>query len=258
MRAVSSTTPSSASTAATVGSTAPETKPEMPRPHGAQLAGISMPLHEPLPADAKPGSRHRPWMRLTAWEMDLLRARMGSCVVGPPSEADIRWTLEVEGRGPENYRIAKAKAEATGEPFLDEDNLREPGQDSAGSGSARPTEVPISPDAFKNSHHAPNGKAQSDSHKVIDTKVNTENAATLIERTSFEDRLVQAELGLQMLKDQYEGKDQGKRVGPEETQGSLKKVKGKKWQAAEGDWIMVEDLEPFVIVDNKTTRKKTG
>ncbi|KAL8803302.1 MAG: hypothetical protein Q9182_003260 [Xanthomendoza sp. 2 TL-2023] len=229
----------------------------MPRPHGAQLAGISMALHGTPPADARPGSRHAPWMRLTAWEMAVLRTRVSKTAIWPPSEAIIQHELAAAGRGPENYRIAKAKSEATGEPFLDDDNLGEPGQNSAGSGSVRRTQVPVSPDALKDSHQGSDGKAQFDSHKVIDTKVNTDNAAAHTERTSLQDRLVQAELKLQMLMDQYEGNDQGKRVGREERQGHPKSLNQKKWQTAEEGWIMVEDLDPFVIVSNKTTRQKT-
>ncbi|KAL8790306.1 MAG: hypothetical protein Q9213_000658 [Squamulea squamosa] len=98
------------------------------------VAGIStsnaLSLLSPPPADAKPGSEHAPWMRLTEYEMAKLRKRMKKNAIWSPSETMIRRELADAGRGPENYRSAKAKSEATGEPFVDDDNLasRTPGQ----------------------------------------------------------------------------------------------------------------------------------
>ncbi|KAL8694232.1 MAG: hypothetical protein Q9224_003608 [Gallowayella concinna] len=266
--AVSSTVPSSASVAATVGSTAPETERKMPRPCAVQgstgtnvhsvVAGIptssALSLLDPPPADAKPGSKHAPWMRLTEWETAMLRKQGRKGANWSPSEAVTRHMLAAAGRGRENYRIAKAKSEATGEPFVDDDNLGEPTQDSAGSASIRRTHVPVSPDAVADHHHASNGKARKDPHDFIGKNINTEIATAIVEKSLLQDCLVQAEKKLQMMKDRYEGKDQGKRVGTEETQGSPKNGNGMQCQAAEEDWIMVEDLESFVIVENETTR----
>lgn len=98
------------------------------------VAGIStsnaLSLLSPPPADAKPGSEHAPWMRLTEYEMAKLRKRMKKNAIWSPSETMIRRELADAGRGPENYRSAKAKSEATGEPFVDDDHLasRTPGQ----------------------------------------------------------------------------------------------------------------------------------
>lgn len=98
------------------------------------VAGIStsnaLSLLDPPPADANPGSEHAPWMRLTDWEMAKLRKRMKKNAIWSPSETMIRRELADAGRGPENYRSAKAKSEATGEPFVDDDDLasRTPGQ----------------------------------------------------------------------------------------------------------------------------------
>ena len=111
-----------------------EKTPRPPRPPGAMgtnvhsaVAGIStsnaLSLLSPPPADAKPGSDHAPWMRLTEWEMAKLRKRMKKNAIWSPSETMIRRELADAGRGPDNYRAAKANSEATGEPFIDEDNL---------------------------------------------------------------------------------------------------------------------------------------
>ncbi|MCJ1256445.1 hypothetical protein MMC24_004266 [Lignoscripta atroalba] len=108
--------------------------PRPPRPPGAMgtnvhsaVAGIStsnaLSLLSPPPPDAKPGSEHAPWMRLTEWEMAKLRKRMKKNAIWSPSETMIRRELSEAGRGPENYRLAKAKADATGEEFIDDDNI---------------------------------------------------------------------------------------------------------------------------------------
>lgn len=91
------------------------------------VAGIStsnaLSLLSPPPADAKPGSEHAPWMRLTEYEMAKLRKRMKKNAIWSPSETMIRRELADAGRGPENYRSAKANSDITGEPFIDDDNL---------------------------------------------------------------------------------------------------------------------------------------
>lgn len=108
--------------------------PRPPRPPGAMgtnvhsaVAGIStsnaLSLLSPPPADAKPGSVHAPWMRLTEWEMAKLRKRMKKNAIWTPSETMIRRELSIAGRGPENYRSAKAKSEAEGTEFVDDDNI---------------------------------------------------------------------------------------------------------------------------------------
>ena len=105
-----------------------------PRPPGAMgtnvhsaVAGIStsnaLSLLSPPPVDAKPGSQHAPWMRLTEWEMAKLRKRMKKNAIWSPSETMIRRELSDAGRGPENYRSCKAKADALGTEFIDEDKI---------------------------------------------------------------------------------------------------------------------------------------
>jgi hypothetical protein len=91
------------------------------------VAGIStsnaLALLKPPPADAVPGSEHAPWLKLTPWEMAKLRKRMKKNAVWNPSETMIRRELSQLSRGPENYHIAKAKARAAGEPFVDSANI---------------------------------------------------------------------------------------------------------------------------------------
>lgn len=105
-----------------------------PRPHGTMgtnvhsaVAGIStsnaLSLLEPPPADAKPGSQHAPWMRLTEWEMAKLRKRMKKNAIWSPSETMIKRELADAGRGPDNYRSSKSRAEAAGEEFTDVDQI---------------------------------------------------------------------------------------------------------------------------------------
>ena len=111
-----------------------EKTPRPPRPPGmvgtnvhSAVAGIStsnaLSLLSPPPADAKPGSEHAPWMRLTEYEMAKLRKRMKKNAIWSPSETMIRRELADAGRGPDNYRNAKANSDITGEAFIDDDNL---------------------------------------------------------------------------------------------------------------------------------------
>ena len=91
------------------------------------VAGIStsnaLALLKPPPPDAVPGSEHAPWLKLTPWEMAKLRKRMKKNAVWNPSETMIRRELSQLARGPENYHIAKAKARAAGEAFVDSANI---------------------------------------------------------------------------------------------------------------------------------------
>ena len=93
----------------------------------SQVAGIStsnaLSLLPAPPPDAKPGSEHAPWMRLTEYEMAKLRKRMKKNAIWTPSETMIRRELADAGRGPDNYRSKKADAEEKGEEFLDVDNI---------------------------------------------------------------------------------------------------------------------------------------
>ena len=108
--------------------------PRPPRPPGTMgtnvhsaVAGIStsnaLSLLSPPPTDAKPGSIHAPWMRLTEWEMAKLRKRMKKNAIWTPSETMIRRELSLAGRGPDNYKSTKSKCDAAGEDFIDDDNI---------------------------------------------------------------------------------------------------------------------------------------
>ncbi|KAL9100110.1 MAG: hypothetical protein Q9163_004471, partial [Psora crenata] len=104
-----------------------------PRPPGtgtnvhSSVAGIStsnaLSMLPKPPPDAILGSEHAPWMRLTDYEMALLRKRMKKNAIWTPSETMIRRELADAGRGPDNYRKKKAEAEEIGEEFLDIDNI---------------------------------------------------------------------------------------------------------------------------------------
>lgn len=91
----------------------------------SQVAGIStsnaLAQLSPPPADAKPGSVYAPWLKLTAYEMAVLRKQMKKNAIWNPSDTMIRRELQRKGRGREAYEKEKARCEATGEPFLNED-----------------------------------------------------------------------------------------------------------------------------------------
>lgn len=93
----------------------------------SSVAGIStsnaLALLKPPPEDAKVGSEDLPWLRLTDWEMTKLRKKMKKNAVWQPSEIMINRELARNGRGWECYRAAKAQAEATGEEFIDCDDI---------------------------------------------------------------------------------------------------------------------------------------
>lgn len=74
----------------------------------------------PPPPDAQPGSRHAPWLRLSEYEMAILRKEMKKNAKWDPSETMINRELAKKGRGRENYEKAKARAKARGESLLDE------------------------------------------------------------------------------------------------------------------------------------------
>ena len=108
--------------------------PRPPRPPGAMgtnvhssVAGIStsnaLSLLTPPPPDAKPGTKHQPWLRLTEWEMAKLRKRMKKNAIWTPSETMIRRELSIAGRGPDNYKKSQQRAKDTGEDFIDDDDI---------------------------------------------------------------------------------------------------------------------------------------
>lgn len=102
--------------------------PRPPRPPGvmgtnvhSQVAGIStsnaLAKLQPPPDDAPIGSEHRPWGRLTQFELAKLRKRMKKNAVWQPSTTMINRELNQLERSLSHYRAAKAEAEAADRPF---------------------------------------------------------------------------------------------------------------------------------------------
>ena len=158
--------------------------PRPPRPPGmvgtnvhSAVAGIStsnaLSLLSPPPPDAKPGSKHAPWMRLTEYEMAKLRKRMKKNAIWSPSETMIRRELADAGRGPENYRSTKAGAEISGEPFIDDDNLasRPPGQ------PLQPGEISADSLAFEETSLSNRGMKLNEAKKIKREALLKEQAA---------------------------------------------------------------------------------
>ncbi|KAF4310564.1 Zinc finger PHD-type protein [Botryosphaeria dothidea] len=104
--------------------------PRTPRQPGmgtnvhSSVAGIStsnaLAQLTPPPPDAQPGSKYAPWHKLTEYEMAVLRKTMKKNAIWQPSDTMIRRELSSKGRGWENYKKARDRAEETGEPLLDE------------------------------------------------------------------------------------------------------------------------------------------
>lgn len=83
------------------------------------------PFHKPTPPpeDAEIGSKHRPWTRLTEYELYKLRKKMKKNNTWEPSDIMIRRELADRGRGWENYYRAKAEAQENGTRFIDIDSV---------------------------------------------------------------------------------------------------------------------------------------
>lgn len=81
----------------------------------------------PPPPNAKVGSKHLPWLRLTDWEMMNLRQRMKKNAKWRPSDEMIKKELSELGRGPRGYAKAKEEATIRGVEFLDEDSVENQG-----------------------------------------------------------------------------------------------------------------------------------
>ncbi|CAN9224969.1 unnamed protein product [Alternaria alternata] len=71
--------------------------------------------------DAKPGSKWAPWKKLTEYEMAVLRKQMKKNAVWTPSQTMMIRELEKKHRTEADYEREKARCEATGEDFLDEE-----------------------------------------------------------------------------------------------------------------------------------------
>ncbi|KAH7411614.1 hypothetical protein DE146DRAFT_640893 [Phaeosphaeria sp. MPI-PUGE-AT-0046c] len=75
----------------------------------------------PPPADARPGSKWAPWLKLTEWEMAVLRKAMKKNAVWTPSLTMVNRELEKKHRTQADYDREKARCEDAGEEMLDEE-----------------------------------------------------------------------------------------------------------------------------------------
>lgn len=102
--------------------------PRAPRPPGVMgtnvhsaVAGIStsnaLAKLQPAPADAPVGGPHKPWGRLTLFELAKLRKRMKKNAVWVPSSTMVSRELESVGRTFKHFQKAKAEAEAAGKEY---------------------------------------------------------------------------------------------------------------------------------------------
>jgi hypothetical protein len=91
----------------------------------SSIAGIStsnaLAKLTPPPADARPGSKWAPWMKLTEYEMAVLRKQMKKNAVWTPSLTMVNRELERKHRTKGDYEREKARCEAAGEHLLDEE-----------------------------------------------------------------------------------------------------------------------------------------
>ncbi|KAF3000922.1 hypothetical protein E8E13_008547 [Curvularia kusanoi] len=91
----------------------------------SSIAGIStsnaLAKLTPPPADARPGSKWAPWMKLTEYEMAVLRKQMKKNAVWTPSLTMVNRELERKHRTKADYELEKARCEAAGEEMLDEE-----------------------------------------------------------------------------------------------------------------------------------------
>lgn len=91
----------------------------------SSVAGIStsnaLAQLAPPPSDAKPGSKWAPWLKLTEWEMAVLRKAMKKNAVWTPSLTMVNRELEKKHRTQADYEREKARCEEAGEEMLDEE-----------------------------------------------------------------------------------------------------------------------------------------
>ncbi|KAI6783869.1 Inhibitor of growth protein-like protein [Emericellopsis cladophorae] len=99
------------------GSRPPRATPRTVAPTSAELQAHEAALQNPPPPNAVVGSADAPWLQLTDFELAKLRKRMKKNATWTPSETMVARELSALGRGPEEYREAKRKAEEEGKPF---------------------------------------------------------------------------------------------------------------------------------------------
>lgn len=135
-----------------------EGEEKRPRPRGPRqpgqpgtnahsaVAGIStsnaLLALNPPPADAQPGSKWLPWMKLTEWEMAKLRKRMKKNAIWVPSATMVRRELKNLGRGIAGRDAARVVAEAQGVALIDEHNDPDPTKLAREKDEPKPVEEP--------------------------------------------------------------------------------------------------------------------
>lgn len=91
----------------------------------SSIAGIStsnaLAQLAPPPPDARPGSKWAPWLKLTEYEMAVLRKQMKKNAVWTPSLTMVNRELEKKHRTEADYDREKARCEEAGEEMLDEE-----------------------------------------------------------------------------------------------------------------------------------------
>lgn len=95
----------------------PRNGPQLPAPTPEEMAAHAAALLKPPPPDAVIGSADAPWLQLTDYELAKLRKRMKKNATWTPSETMVARELRVLGRGPEEFKLAKQKAEEEGTSF---------------------------------------------------------------------------------------------------------------------------------------------
>lgn len=83
----------------------------------AAAAANAAALLNPPPENAAIGSADAPWLQLTQYELAKLRKRMKKNATWTPSDTMVARELKMLGRGPDEYRDAKKKAEDDGQVF---------------------------------------------------------------------------------------------------------------------------------------------
>lgn len=106
-----------------VANKTPKSASRQPRPQHssaaltAAAAANAAALLNPPPENAAVGSADAPWLQLTQYELAKLRKRMKKNATWTPSDTMVARELKALGRGPDEYREAKRKAEEEGQAF---------------------------------------------------------------------------------------------------------------------------------------------
>ncbi|KAF2743011.1 hypothetical protein M011DRAFT_497160 [Sporormia fimetaria CBS 119925] len=169
-------------------------RPRPPRPRQPGPAPIStstaLAMLSPPPSDARPGSRYAPWFKLTEWEMAVLRKNMKKNAMWTPSDTMIRRELERKQRGHHFYELEKARCEAAGEEFLDEEPTAPTRRPPAAATAEAPVVVHSEPAAAAD---APRDTVKDDTATVNrGMKLNEAKEAKRAKRETQREQAIQA------------------------------------------------------------------